>query len=122
MFVIEDLKTKESIGACGLLYIDWRIRFGDFSFYIGKDQAYIDQHGYAQDAAHLLIKYGFETLNLHKIWMELYEFDIQKLDFFKNIGFKKDGRLRDNCFQEGKYWDSYIISLLHNEFSSNILK
>lgn len=113
MFVIERLEDKAPLGACGLLYTNWIIRSADFSFYIGHDEAYIDNHGYAEEAAALLIEYGFKYLNLHKIWMELYEFDKAKLDFFINkFKFEKDGKLRDNCFEDGKYYDSFIISLL----------
>ena len=111
MFTIVDLKTNNPIGAAGLLYINWIIRSADFSFYIGKDEVYIDNKGVAEEATQLLINYGFNNLNLHKIWMELYEFDNVKLDFFmKKFGFKKDGLLRDNCFEDGKYYNSYIIS------------
>ena len=114
MFIIVDLNTNEQIGAAGLLYINWIIRSADFSFYIGKNKSYIDEEGFAKDAAEHLIDYGFSTLNLHKIWMELYEFDTKKINFFtKQLGFQKDGVLRDNCYEDGKYWDSYILSLLN---------
>lgn len=113
MFTIVRLSDNKPIGAAGLLYINWIIRSADFSFYIGEDKSYIDQEGYAKEAAQLLIYYGFKNLNLHKIWMELYEFDSKKLAFFQDIfDFKIDGKLRDNCFEDGRYWDSYIISLL----------
>lgn len=119
MFIITDLATGEAIGAAGILYINWLIRSGDFSFYIGKDNLYIDQEGYAEDAARTLLNYGFHNLNLHKIWMELYEFDQQKLDFFKaKFAFNMDGKLRDNCFEDGRYWDSFVISLLEKEFAA----
>ena len=113
MFVIVDLNTNEVIGACGLLYINWINRSADFSFYIGKEQLYIDNMGYAEESAKLLIDYGFKQLNLHKIWMELYEFDNMKINFFKEkFNFHVDGVLRDNCFENGKYWNSLIISLI----------
>jgi len=116
MFMIERLDDKEPLGACGLLYTNWIIRSADFSFYIGHEEAYIDKQGYAKEAAHLLIDYGFNNLNLNKIWMELYEFDKAKLDFFQNdFAFKTDGKLRDNCFEDGRYWDSFIISLTRND-------
>jgi RimJ/RimL family protein N-acetyltransferase len=116
MFIIVDIDNYEPIGACGLLYINWIIRAADFSFYIGKDNLYIDDNGYAKDASKLLIDYGFNSLNLHKIWMELYEFDKKKIAFFtKEFNFKKDGCLRDNCFENGKYWNSYIISLINDQ-------
>ena len=114
MFIVVDLKTNEPIGAAGLLYINWTIRSGDFSFYIGEDEMYIGDDGKAKEAAQLLIDYGFKNLNLHKIWMELYEFDTQKIEFFKNdFDFQKDGLLRDNCFEDGRYWNSLILSLIN---------
>ena len=115
MFVIERLSDSKLVGACGLLYINWIIRSADFSFYIGENDDYIDDQGYAIEATSLLIKYGFEVLNLHKIWMELYTFDNKKINFFTtNFDFVQDGLLRDNCFENGRYWDSIILSLINN--------
>ena len=49
--------------------------------------------------------------------MELYEFDSKKIAFFtKKFNFKQDGLLRQNCFEDGKYWDSVIISLLRDDY------
>jgi len=117
MFIIIELADNKPVGACGLLYINWVIRSADLSFYIGKNEEYIDEKGLAKDSAQLLIKYGFENLNLNKIWMELYEFDNKKLNFFQNqFDFKIDGRLRQNCFENGKYYDSFILSLLNKDY------
>lgn len=116
MFIIERLSDAKPIGSVGLLYINWIIRSADFSFYIGEDEAYIDDKGYSEEAVQLMIDFGFNNLNLNKIWMELYEFDIAKIEFFtNNFNFKKDGILRDNCFEEGKYFNSYIISLVKKD-------
>ncbi|MDP1815387.1 MAG: GNAT family protein [Leadbetterella sp.] len=118
MFVIINLKTLEPIGAAGLLYTNWIIRSADFSFYIGIDELYIDDK-FAPDAIRLLINYGFNNLNLNKIWMELYEYDSKKLKIFQELfKFQIDGKLRKNAFENGVYWDSYIISLLKDEFNS----
>jgi RimJ/RimL family protein N-acetyltransferase len=114
MFTIVDLETQKAIGAAGLLYINWIIRSADFSFYIGDENKYIGNDGIAKESAKLLIDYGFNNLNLHKIWMELYEFDSKKIDFFTNeFNFKQDGLLRDNCFEAGSYHNSLIISLIN---------
>jgi RimJ/RimL family protein N-acetyltransferase len=113
MFTIVNLESQKPIGAAGLLYVNWVTRSADFSFYIGDQEKYIGNNGIAEESAGLLIDYGFNSLNLHKIWMELYEFDKQKIDFFTKIfHFKQDALLRDNCFENGRYYDSLIISLI----------
>jgi RimJ/RimL family protein N-acetyltransferase len=118
MFIIVRLDDNKPLGACGLLYTNWIIRSADYSFYIGDEEAYIDKKGYAEEASHLLISYGFNQLNLNKIWMELYEFDQAKIEFFTNVfHFHKDGILRQNCFEGGIYHDSVVISLLKSEYT-----
>lgn len=117
MFMFVRLKDNAPLGAGGLLYTNWIIRSSDFSFYIGHENKYIDHDGYAEEATRLLLDYGFKHLNLNKVWMELYEFDKRKIEFFtKKFGFVKDGMLRENCFEDGKYHDSMIISLLQKEY------
>lgn len=119
MFVIERLNDNMPLGACGLLQTNWIIRAADFSLYIGFEESYVDSHGYAKETATLLLEYAFNTLNLNKVWMEVYEFDAVKMQLFtKQFGFKKDGVLRDNCFEDGRYWDSYLISLTRKEFNN----
>jgi hypothetical protein len=118
MFTIVRLEDNKPIGAAGILYVNWINRSGDFSFYIGENEMYIGNNETASEASKLLIEYGFNNLNLNKIWMELYEFDTKKLDFFLNTNqFKEDGRLRENCFEDGRYWDSFIISLLKKDYN-----
>jgi hypothetical protein len=117
MFIIERSSDKKPIGVCGLVYINWTIRSADFSFYIGDEAKYIDDEGYAEEAARLLLEYGFKTINLHKVWTELYDFDAKKIGFLtKKLNFSRDGLLRDNCFEGGEYHDSHIYSLLESEY------
>jgi len=117
MFSIVDVKTEKLIGAAGLLYVNWVIRSADFSFYIGENEQYVGEDDRTKEAVELLLNYGFNTLNLNKIWMELYAFDDQKIKLFtEDYNFKVDGKLRENCFEDGQYWDSLIISLLKKEY------
>ena len=114
MFSIKDTNSGELLGCCGLCYINWIHRYADLSFYIGKDNLYADNN-YAKDAVEVLIKYGFNELCLNKIWTEIYEFDTMKINLLYEIGFRKDGQLRENYFFDGKWWDSIIFSLLKKD-------
>jgi len=112
MFMIE-LADRTPIGVCGLVYVHWVLRSADISLYIGHDDIYIDgPGGYAEEAARVLIKYGFDNLNLHKVWTELYEIDTRKVELFTRLGFQRDAVLRDNCFEDGRYYNSFIYSLI----------
>lgn len=114
MFSIIDLEKGEIIGVCGLCYIDWINRNADFSIYIGRDSVYIDDK-FAVDAAKVMIRYGFDELNLHRLWTELYDFDAKKIEMFTNLGFVQEGRHRETHWTEGKWCDSVYFSLLESE-------
>lgn len=115
MFSVFLQATGELIGCCGLCYINWVHRNADLSLYIGYENSYIDDQGFAEEACRLLFDYGFNQLNLHKIWTEIYEFDTKKMQLYTSLGFKQDGMLRDNYFYDGKWWGSRMISLLADD-------
>ena len=115
MFVIVDLDLDEVVGVTGITYIDWPNKHADVHFYIGKNSEWIDEK-YSGTAIKLILNYGFKTLNLNKLWAEIYEIDIKKLNFFEKKGFKIDATLREHYFFNGKYYNSHILSLLRKEY------
>ena len=114
MFAIVELITGQLIGACGLCYIDWQNRCADFSIYIGKDDLYIDGV-YAIDAARILIQYGFEELNLHRLWSEIFEIDDKKKEMFDKLGFTMEAVHKATHWTEGRWVDSVYYRLLDSE-------
>lgn len=115
MFSIVRTLDEELVGCVGLCYINWINRHADLSLYIGAEDLYIDDLGYAKEACNLILNYGFDELNLNKVWTEIYEFDLKKRNLYSEMGFMEDGRLRQNYYNEGKYWDSLILSILKED-------
>ena len=111
MFSIVEVNTGELLGACGLCYIDWINRNADFSIYIGKDDLYIDEK-YAIEAAQIMMKYGFEELNLHRLWSEIYSFDEAKKVMFDRLGFKLEGVHKETHWTEGNWCDSLFYGYI----------
>lgn len=115
-FSVVSLDTGKIIGAGGLLYINWIIRSADFSFYIGEENEYVSNSERCNDAISAILEYGFGTLGLNKVWMELYENDERKIRLFKDIfNFSIDGVLRDNWYNNG-FKDSYLLTLLKKDY------
>ena len=111
-FEIHDLDSGKLIGHCGLYYIDWIHRHAEFGIYVGDME--FRSGGYGSDALRTLIKYGFNDLNLNKIWCEVYT-NNDALDIYRHIGFRDEGLIRQHYFNEGSYWDSNLLSLLRCE-------
>ncbi|WP_018997110.1 GNAT family N-acetyltransferase [Hirschia maritima] len=111
MFAIERKSDSALMGACGLCYIDAINQNADFSIYLGIDDLYIDEK-FASDAGKVLIQYGFEELNLHRIWAEIYSIDEPKQAFLPSLGFELEGTHRETHFTEGKWVNSLFYGLL----------
>ncbi|MBC8185062.1 GNAT family N-acetyltransferase [candidate division KSB1 bacterium] len=112
MFSIRRIEDNELLGCCGFVYINWVHRHADLSLYIGWEDAYIDDEGYAEESCKLLLDYGFKELCLNKVCTEIYEFDEKKKVLYEKYGFQQDGLLRQHYWYNGKWWDSRILSLI----------
>lgn len=106
-----NVASRYLIGCCGLHYIDWRIRSAEFGIFLGKDRG----GGRGKEAMLLMFDFGFKEMNLHKIWCEVYDRN-DAIGIYRHMGFKDEGVLRDSYFHEGKYGNSYVMSILENEW------
>ena len=103
---------NEHIGYVALRDIDNIVRKAEFSIFILD--AYRN-NGHGEKAMELILDYGFNVLNLNKIYSVVFMFN-RAIEFYKRIGFVIDGVLRDDCYKEGGYWDSYQISMLRGDY------
>jgi hypothetical protein len=99
-----------------LAYIDWKNRNADFSLYIGIDELYIDCK-YAIDAGKIILAYGFNELNLHRIYAEVFDFDAPKRELLQTLHFVHEGTCRDKHWGEGRWHASEYYSILASEYS-----
>jgi RimJ/RimL family protein N-acetyltransferase len=114
MFSIVDLQRGNLLGACGLCYINWINRNADFSIYIGDSIAYIDRK-FAPDAGSVLLQYGFNELNLHRVYAEVFDFDNPKQGLMKKLGFRLEGTHRETHWSDGKWNNSLMYGILKND-------
>lgn len=109
-FAICDIKNDKHIGNIKLGPINWYHRKGDISLLIGNREYW--GKGVATEAIKLVIKFGFDTLNLHKLNAGYYEQNIGSARAFEKCGFVVEGRFKDDVFLDGKYWDSIRVGLV----------
>ncbi|MBN2049294.1 MAG: GNAT family N-acetyltransferase [Spirochaetales bacterium] len=111
---IVDIKTDELLGNCGFVSLDDRNRSGEAGIFIGRKDFW--GQGIGTEALRLLIRYGFDYLNLHSILIRVYEMNDRGLACYKKIGFREIGRQRQALCREGRYWDIIHLDLLREEF------
>lgn len=89
------------------------VRAAHLGYAIGADHW---GHGYATDAARTLVKFGFGTLDLHRISAAIGPENLASVAVVKRLGFSYEGRLRHHVFTNGAWRDSLLYSLLETEF------
>jgi len=117
VFVIEAVDSEgksKPIGTCGLHDISTKDRNATFGIAIGEKEYW--NNGYGTRATRLLMRYGFEELNLHRIGSAAYSFNERSIKMQEKIGFIIEGRHREAIFKKGRYWDVINLGLLRKEF------
>lgn len=74
--------------------------------------------GYGSEATRLIIDYGFRTLNLHRIELEVYDFNPRAQHVYEKIGFVREGVRRDVLRWDGVYQNAIIMSILEHEYAA----
>ncbi|MBI3511412.1 MAG: GNAT family N-acetyltransferase [Bacteroidetes bacterium] len=113
MFAIIDKEKKKHIGNIKLGNINWVHRNGELGILIGDKNSW--GKGFGKDACVLLVKYAFEKLNLHKVWLTVFSNNETAVELYKKLGFVQEGCLREHVFSNGKFVDKIIMSVYNSK-------
>ena len=103
------------IGNCGLRVNDASLREGNIGYEL--DSHYWGK-GYATEAAHEMLRVGFEEHNLHRIWAGCVADNIGSARVLEKIGMKREGHFREKEFFKGKWWDGLLYAILDHEWQA----
>jgi RimJ/RimL family protein N-acetyltransferase len=62
------------------------------------------------------LKYGFNTLNLNRIFLHVFETNPRAIRAYEKAGFSHEGRKRQAEFKNGTYVDILMMSVLKDEY------
>ena len=102
------MKTKKLIGTCQLHSISAVHRHAELQIRIGDVKQ--RGHGYGTDAVQLLLKFGFDDLNLHRIFLHVFADNKAAVRTYEKCGFKREGILRHAAHIDGRYVDDVLMA------------
>lgn len=105
------------VGNCGLIQINWENRSAEAGIHIGE-KIYWGQ-GFGTRAMRLLCQHVFEDLNLHRLWLRVFENNQRAIRAYEKAGFSPEGRFREAKYLQGQYVDVLIMSILRQEWFEN---
>lgn len=109
-------KAWHLIGNCGVFGIEDVNRSAELGIMIGEKSQW--NKGYGAEVMTLLLRHGFETLNLNRIFLRVYTENVRAVRSYEKAGFVLEGRMREAVYRHGKYDDMLIMSVLRSEWTS----
>lgn len=113
-FIIIDKESGKAIGHAGLAQLNFVNRNAELFIIIGEPAFW--GRGYGRDVVRALLSYGFQELNLARIYLDTVAFNERALRCYKACGFVEEGRLRKARFKQGRYHDVILMSILREEW------
>lgn len=100
MIVCEE-ENDRPIGCVYLQNIDKTHNKAEYGVLIGEEDA--RGHGYGARIAGLMLKFAFEELKLHRVYLRALEGNERAIKGYVDAGFEKEGFLKDDVFIDGEY-------------------
>ena len=92
-------------------------RSAEIGIMIGEKE-YWDQ-GYGTEALRLMCDHGFNTLNMHRIFLRVFEGNERGKNAYRKVGFVYEGTMRQARFHQGRYSDVDIMSILQTDWKQS---
>ncbi len=113
-FVICRLDDARPIGTIGLFALDHVNGKAGMGITIGEKRLW--GQGYGSDALNALLDFGFGSLRLERIWLEVYEFNARGRRSYEKCGFVLEGVERHAAYRDGRFIDVQLMSMLRGEW------
>lgn len=117
LFMMHTLADDRLIGEIGLDGV--RFQHGDTFVGLGIGERDYWGKGYGTDAMRIILRYAFQELNLHRVSLDVFEYNPRAIHAYEKAGFKIEGRARQFLHRDGRRWDLIFMSILRAEWEVN---
>lgn len=111
-FVIVLIDSDETIGQVNLFNWSHEERTAEVGFWLRRK--YWGQ-GFGTEALHLICRYGFRVLSLHRVAAEVVDGNEGSMRALRKVGFRYEGRSREAARLAGQWVDTRNYGLLRAE-------
>ncbi len=104
---------SEHIGE-GQLVVEWPLEEAQLFILIGRKDLW--HHHYGTAALLMLLDEAFDGLGLHRVWIDVPEYNHHALQMFRHVGFVLEGHFRRSHRRDDEWYDSFAMGLLVDEY------
>ena len=102
------------MGACGFHGVLPDRRRAEIGFELTPDHW---RQGYMREAVNTVLRFGFQTLRLHKVEALVTAPNAASRGLLTDIGLRQDGVLREQVFWKQRFHDLHVFSILEGEWT-----
>jgi [ribosomal protein S5]-alanine N-acetyltransferase len=113
-FVVAARSSGAAIGTCLIFQYDEPSRRAALGYVLGR--AYWRQ-GYMREVLTALIGHGFTAMGLRRLEAEVVPRNTASIELLRELGFQREGFLRQRYVQKGQTVDSEFYGLLNHEWT-----
>lgn len=110
VFAICENQSDKHIGNIALQNISTKNQSAEFAILMGEKSFW--GRGFSKEAAELLFSYGFDTLNLHRIYCGTSEANSAMQHLALSLGMEFEGRRKEAMHKNGKFFDILEYGLI----------
>ena len=111
-FAIVDNSNDEYLGTISLKNIDNKNRNAEYAI---STRRIARGKGINMLASNLIINYGFNELNLNKIYLNVLSKNERAIKFYKKIGFKHEGTFKQHLYMYSEYYDLEWYAIIRGD-------
>jgi RimJ/RimL family protein N-acetyltransferase len=115
-FSIRALADDHLLGEVDLSGINWAS--GESIVGIGIGDRNDWGKGYGTDAMRVILRFAFMELNLHRVFLNTFEYNPRAIRSYEKCGFKIEGRQRGALNRDGRRWDLIYMGILREEWEN----
>ena len=103
-FAICTTDENDLLGIIGLEWVDW----ANGSVYMALTMKNMEAYGQpiTLEAVELMQRYVFHELHMHRLSLNVPEYNVELVETMTSLGFKIEVRKRETLYRFGKRWDS----------------
>lgn len=108
--------SSQLIGNCGVRMVKENALEADIGYELDPKHW---GHGYASEAAHTVVDFGFNHFGVHRIWANCNADNTASAQVLQKLDMQLEGRLRENQFFKCRWWDTLIYAILADEWQAH---
>ena len=113
---VHEKATDRLVGTCAFSQLDGDNGSALYHITIGESDAW--GRGLGTEATRLMVDHAFGTLGLHRIALNVFEFNERAIRAYRRVGFLVEGRSRESIWRDGRWWDELAMSILVSDWTA----